>query len=492
MQFIVGTPRITEENNIVFLRPNTRWNDFSFVTEFYATFVSDNDFIPLGEVKIGFSAQTEDIDTYQTLQHPFQELPGNFFSLGQHPEYYENLRNALTPHELTTYLSALKDIVYDDNIFEIAYRERVFTESLSRFVSISTIKGQFKEILSTGVALKSYGFTYTHEEGECITFQVNPHSKPPTNVHALIGSNGVGKSHILRRIANTLDKKEGSLKKLNGDPISAYDFGQLIYMSLGVFGNPLESVDFNDSKLRKDQTKKKYIGIYKQDTGQLKNIATEMAKEFAESLFNCLKGPKTKHDKLRNALKLLDAGTNFQSIEFEELSQLDSKEQIIAKASSIFASLSSGHASVLYYITSIVEIIEDRTICLLDEPENHLHPPLLASFIRTLSGILSESNGIAIIATHSPVVIQEIPRSCVWKMDSGGVFSRPNIETFGEGIGEITSDVFNLDMRMSGFYFLLRSEANRGVGFKEIIKSYHGQIGSEGRAIIMAHSPKDK
>ena len=490
MHFKLGPPQQNSEETTIYLKPNTRWNDYSFITEFYATAVKGNEKIHLGEVKIGFLKQNEDTETHAILEQHFNALPDTFFSLGQNPNYYENLRNALETSEIKEYLSALRDVTYDENIFELAYREKVFTESLSRYVSISTIKGQFKEIISTGVALESYGFTYAHENGEDISFEVNPKSKPPTNVHALIGENGVGKSHILRSIAHSIDKKDGTLRKLNGDHISVYDFGQLIYLSLGVFGNPLKSVEFNDSRLRIDRTKKKYIGIYNQNTGQLKDITTEMAREFAESLYNCLYGSEIKHAKLQKALKLLDTDANFQAIDFEKISQSNSEEIIKTEAASIFSALSSGHASVLYYITSIVEIIEDRTICLLDEPENHLHPPLLAAFIRTLSEILSESNGIAIIATHSPVVIQEIPRSCVWKIYSQGVFSRPNIETFGESIGEITSDVFSLDMRKSGFYSLLESEAKKGIDFREIIKLYQGQIGSEGRAIIIAHTPR--
>lgn len=47
---------------------------------------------------------------------------------------------------------------------------------------------------------------------------------------------------------------------------------------------------------------------------------------------------------------------------------------------------------------------------LIDEPEGHLHPPLLSAFVRALSELLVNRNGVAIIATHSPVVLQEVPR----------------------------------------------------------------------------------
>lgn len=83
---------------------------------------------------------------------------------------------------------------------------------------------------------------------------------------------------------------------------------------------------------------------------------------------------------------------------------------------SLFGKLSSGHKIVLLTITRLVETVEERTLVLLDEPEAHLHPPLLSALVRALSDLLINRNGVGIIATHSPVVLQEVPRSCVWKV----------------------------------------------------------------------------
>jgi predicted ATP-dependent endonuclease of OLD family len=68
---------------------------------------------------------------------------------------------------------------------------------------------------------------------------------------------------------------------------------------------------------------------------------------------------------------------------------------------SLFNKLSSGHKVVLLTTTRLVETVEERTLVLLDEPEAHLHPPLLAAFVRALSDLLINRNGVAIIATPS-------------------------------------------------------------------------------------------
>ncbi|WXG61333.1 AAA family ATPase [Campylobacter concisus] len=91
--------------------------------------------------------------------------------------------------------------------------------------------------------------------------------------------------------------------------------------------------------------------------------------------------------------------------------------------------------------------MEEKTLVLLDEPESHLHPPLLSSFMRALSDLLMKNNAVAIIATHSPVVLQEVPKSCVWRLGRFGLEAKAerfDIETFGETIGTLTKEILAL------------------------------------------------
>lgn len=91
----------------------------------------------------------------------------------------------------------------------------------------------------------------------------------------------------------------------------------------------------------------------------------------------------------------------------------------------------------------------------MDEPESHLHPPLLSAFTRALADLLTNRNGVAIIATHSPVLLQEVPRECVWKLRRNGLVAsadRPECETFAENVGFLTREVFQLEVAKSGFH----------------------------------------
>lgn len=116
----------------------------------------------------------------------------------------------------------------------------------------------------------------------------------------------------------------------------------------------------------------------------------------------------------------------------------------------LFQSLSSGHKFVLKVVAELTAYVNggEPTLVLIDEPETHLHPPLLAALLKSIRTCLDRFDGYAVIVTHSPVVLQEMPSRYVHVLKRVGEQSeiaQATIETFGESIGVITQDVFNLD-----------------------------------------------
>jgi ATPase subunit of ABC transporter with duplicated ATPase domains len=156
-------------------------------------------------------------------------------------------------------------------------------------------------------------------------------------------------------------------------------------------------------------------------------------------------------------------------------------------ASKLYRKLSSGHKIVLLTITKLVEHVEERTLVLMDEPEAHLHPPLLAAFLRALSDLLINRNGVAIIATHSPVVLQEVPRSCVWRIVRHGTAaeaSRLEIETFAENVGVLTGEVFGLEVTRSGFHKMLSDAVEHEQEIDAVLQKFDNEVGADGRALV--------
>ena len=142
---------------------------------------------------------------------------------------------------------------------------------------------------------------------------------------------------------------------------------------------------------------------------------------------------------------------------------------------------------VLLTLTCLIASTVERTLILIDEPENHLHPPLLSAFIRALSELLIRKNGLAIIATHSPVILQEVPRSCVQRLsrvNSVMKIEKTEIETFGESIQTLTNEVFGLEVTHSGFHKLLLDAVNKETDYHQGLEYFNFELGSEARALL--------
>jgi hypothetical protein len=75
--------------------------------------------------------------------------------------------------------------------------------------------------------------------------------------------------------------------------------------------------------------------------------------------------------------------------------------------------LSSGELAMLRFVAQAVGAAERACIFLFDEPETHLHPNFISEFMDTLNHLLSATQSVAIIATHSAYIVREVPRQHV-------------------------------------------------------------------------------
>ncbi|WP_339461162.1 AAA family ATPase [Pseudomonas sp. EA_105y_Pfl2_R69] len=483
-------------SNTVFLRYDN-WNDYSYVTMFYVTlFDAGGSRHDLGNVKIGFKGQVKSISTRSKLNSPFNNLPEDFFSLGMELEYYEKLVKIESKETKDEYLKSLCDIVWSEKHLEVAMGEDVFSTSLLRGVSLTAIKEQFKRVLEGGVIRTNFSFSYLRlstdkQAGLELTFDVKSESKPSTNIHALIGRNGVGKTTILngmiQAVTGGLGSGEGFFKDdfFEKVPIGADYFSSLVSVSFSAFD------PFTPPPEQSDPAKGTcyyYVGLKKVsvNNSELKNLA-EIHREYLKSLALCMSQPGKKSRWL-SAIANLESDENFADMELSRLMVL-SGQDFNAKAMDLIARMSSGHAIVLLTITKLVATVEEKTLVVIDEPESHLHPPLLSAFLRALSELLLDRNGVAIIATHSPVVLQEIPTSCSWKVNRSRLVigtERPEVQTFGENVGVLTREVFGLEVRKSGFHKMLKLSVDAGGSFEQVLHEYGGQLGFEAQAIVRA------
>lgn len=483
-----------------------QWDDWA---EFQTTFLlvvfdEEETRHDVGAVKIG---QLE-MGAYGSPQLPekFDSLDEQFFSLGQDENYYETL-NQLVPSLRARILQGLRDVADDLELYERVRNERVMHRSVMRFITEERVRGRFHRLAKGDAQLTRFNFTYTFPKSTgsaapplSLSFEVSPGSRPPTNVHVLIGRNGVGKTLCLQRMARSL--VEQSAHAAETGVFESKDDGA----NPGLFVN-LVSVTFSAfdpfGPLAQAHTVRySYVGLKptpsnKEDHQQLRpKTLSELTEDFVSSAGKCLSSARAA--RWRQALETLEADPLFREADVMGLAQSDGGVDASGaanddddgwerRAKHLYERLSSGHKIVLLTLTRLVETVDERTLVLLDEPEAHLHPPLLAAFVRSLSDLLMKRNGVAIIATHSPVVLQEAPMRCVWILRRSGTevrADRPGIETFGENVGVLTREVFGLEVTQSGFHKLLEEAVAKDAGnYEAVLERFQRQLGAEARVI---------
>jgi ABC-type transport system involved in cytochrome c biogenesis ATPase subunit len=477
------------------------WDDwFKFSTLYSLVFVdAQGERHNLGGVKIGQFGMAGG-QRRAAIPDTFDTLDEQFFSLGQDDSYYDDL-NKLGEQIRDKVLAGLRDVALDLSLFDRALTEKVTGVSLLRSVSRATVRGQFNRLAQGGARLSRYDFAYTTPEDDkrrsspvSLTFEVEPESQPPTNIHVLVGRNGVGKTYLLNLMTRALVEEKSRASEV-GEFVTEQDeldpllFANLVSVTFSAF-DPFEPLPVRQNKASGVQYA--YIGLKRSEkTADGKPLApkshSRLAAEFSSSVKVCRQGARA--GRWKRALQMLEADPIFRDAEVADLADDSEDDELKARASSVFSNLSSGHKIVLLTVTRLVESVEERTLVLLDEPEAHLHPPLLSAFVRALSDLLINRNGVAIIATHSPVVLQEVPKSCAWKIRRTGrevVVERPEIETFGENVGVLTREVFGLEVTHSGFHKLLHDSIDQDTDFDDVLRRFSGELGGEAKAIVRA------
>ncbi|AWX56929.1 ATP-binding cassette domain-containing protein [Brevibacillus brevis] len=472
------------------------WNDFGYYTSYRMYFLDEHG----NKTEIGFVKIAMSIEDNESTAIPskFTQLDTSYFSLGQGIDYFKNL-NKLGPTIRDEILKGLNDIAYDLDLFEKVREFNITRKSLLRDYKVFTVKDQFHRVAKGGVPLTPYSFSYCHtyndRESVEFDFEVVPDSMPPTNIHALIGSNGVGKTTIINDMIYSLlyDSKSQNADSYfydNENFDSTNLFANTIFISFSAFDN---TPHYRDKIDEEKGPLYSYIGlkdselIEKNESNSVERYVTKTPETLIDEFIRSIKfiketTDKRKFHKWEEAIEMLESDAIFKSFGLREV-DLSRIEELKV----IFNRLSSGHKIILLTITKLIEKVDEKSLVILDEPESHLHPPLLSSFIRALSDILISQNGVAIIATHSPVILQELPRSCVSiikRSSKSCSVLRPEIETFGENVGTLTREVFGLEVTYSGFHKILEDLVEQGKGYDEIVEQFNGELGIEARTIL--------
>jgi hypothetical protein len=513
LKFFVGVQKPPYQGEPTFQLIKDNWNDWFKWYTLYSVraILPDEQLVDLGQVKIGRKGMTEDQGSTE-LPNMFEALDQTYFSVGQGENYYETLMS-LGDEIRPAYLIAMRDCAFTPAILDENASEPVLHNSLLRDIDQSRVRERFNRLARGQIALSPYSFEYQFPAdplaltpAPVLSFAVQPDSLPATNIHVLIGRNGVGKTRCFDFLARSFlgmpaadpQQPVGKLRNLVPDPWTMEPdedpgFAGLVTVSFSAFDSngPLGGASSGQKRYA-------YIGLVTHEPpqtgapvpaqrGPRVKDGHELAHEFATSVLACREGVRRK--RWENALRTLEADPLFAEANVSALAEYQGPD-LEQYARTLFRRMSSGHAAVLLSITRLVELVEEKSLVLIDEPESHLHPPLLSAFVRALSDLLINRNGVAIIATHSPVVLQEVPKSCAWKLNRAGREARadrPEQETFGENAGTLTREVFGLEVTQTGFHRLIAERA-QGRTYEQVLALFGGQLGAEGRALARALS----
>jgi predicted ATPase len=468
------------------------WDDYTFKTMFQAqVFLGPDQSLDLDNVKIfrrGQGSQPTE------LPDTFESLGEEYCSLGQATSYYEMLRTAgRALYE--PFLAALRDIVFLPHVREAFIHEDGVQTSLLRFGgaqrALEDAPALFGGDGQAAPAAMAFGYRLPGAL-EPTEFRFADTETLPGRLAVVIGYNGAGKTRMLASLAMLAYHDER--KRVAPDFVAEHgsfvgpapSFGAIIAVSYSAFDEfqvPRTRGPHNVSAASaRNYT---YCGLRQIDGGtvspSLKSI-DELTEEFHAARARALE--KRREDSLVAALAPIAEEPSFQTI--VELPHAAAPDEAWRAT---FAELSTGHKIVLHIVVQLVAHLERGAIVLIDEPELHLHPPLLAAMLRSIGISLDRHESFAVVATHSPVVLQEVPRKSVKVLRRdfrSVVIEAPEIETFAENVGLLTRYVFNLDSSRTDYQGVLRRLAQDHT-IDEIDALFDGSMSSQARSLVFSY-----
>ena len=448
------------------------WNDYGYRTLYAMIAKIDGDIYDCGRLKISFIPyrHEEEIDLQSIL---VQEEGYNLISLGN-KEYYEFLNNFLSLPEKDEYFKKMGDIVYDlnrldesiknDSIYHPIEEYYLLKNSFLRDVSLSEIRNQLHRLSIGGKYIDEYQISIIDKNGNnVLEFRKNPHSLEyfPDTLYAIVGNNGAGKTYFIKNLIDLYIKKNSDL--FNNITSNINQFESIVLISYSPFDTGI---------IKKDSENYKFIGIDFNKTTSLEDYITKEIK----TLFTEATTPKNES----RTKKIIDK-FSFDPLFIRILPLIEKREL----SEDIINELSSGQKIVLLSLLNLIIKVFEKTLVIIDEPELFLHPPLLKAYIRGVEEIVEEGNGICLLATHSAIVLQEVPNTNIRKLkydfeSHEGSIVELSSKTYGGSISFINDTIFGTDLRNTGFYKVLQDK----IGEEQISDNFEAVLGSEARIIL--------
>lgn len=225
-----------------------------------------------------------------------------------------------------------------------------------------------------------------------------------------------------------------------------------------------------------------YGPVERRTTTRLKPV-DQLADEFAALVSRIKKDERV--ELLEAALEPLLGDPSFAELK-DQMARLTGSTR---SARSLFLGWSTGHKIALHVVASLVAHARPRALVLFDEPEAHLHPPLMAALMHSVRIVLTEVNALCVAATHSPVLLQETLSRHVRRVRRTGrslEVKQPDLETFGENVGVLTYDAFGLTASSTDFHKVLDLLVKGCDSSEEVDALFEPGLSAQARAYVLS------
>lgn len=452
MNFLIhrlGTEFPMPLNTPLVILSENNWNDYSFTTSFNVYIYLLDEIRPrtLGQLKIMYLGQEENKKTFSSDIKGFSklnDLRGEYCSLADSFDYYSNLR-ALNDEEIALdILISLRDVSYDQSLLASFEKDNCFNISLLRY-------SESKEILDKGgetfgkAIIKNMKFETRIPVAENkfydLNFNFEEYNGLPFRINLLVGSNGVGKTQVMAKLAILLSRfagDEDENKEIENSRLSGAGFidpRPSLYNVIAVSFNAFDSFEL-PSENKDNRFRYSYCGLRDFNNSyfsegeilaRIEDLTSSLAKDNSRYSFKV---------NTRNQVEILTKHHYLESC---------LRKLIPSEAALKYTSLSAGQKIVVNILLHVLDKITPQSLLLLDEPETHLHPKLMTTLYLMIMDILEAFDSFAIIATHSPIIVQQIPSRSIQvlqRIDNEPIITKPFIECFGENLSEISRNVF--------------------------------------------------
>ncbi|MER9946222.1 ATP-binding protein [Mesorhizobium sp. M0092] len=520
-----------------------RWNDYSFMTLYHLHYqIEGSSPTLIGPVKILRRGQTAQ-DGIQ-INETFDRLPPDFGSVGNSLDYYQRL-NEIAVEDRDEILASLNDVVANSQLEPLFNQEEGWRISLFRdnpdpegfladAAQIYSRNANEVPDLHLSFKFQPAGWAtpiqlYFDAPSPPFYFgptrEIGPSKRKvllPRRAMVLIGRNGSGKSTLLSRIARVAfaspsDRTWPQLTAIGVFDPPSIGFMRIIAVSYSAFENfsvpglyetELEQIA---SDMEKGGGRYVYAGL------------RDVVAEVREQLLSARSKPTDVDE--RTVLEVEDRrpSTKLKSLDqladefvrligqiaehgddalfdaalapvladasFADVAGTDRQALIGADPRSSFLGWSTGHKIMLHAIASLVAHTTRKSLVLFDEPETHLHPPLIAAVMHALRLVLEEKNAFAIVATHSPVILQEtlaLHVRVIRRIGSEFEVFIPPRETFGENVGTLTYDTFGLTSATTDFHEILDLLIQAHNTIEEVNQHFRPGLSGQALAYVLA------